>query len=686
MHTIRRRICASLIAVVLFAAVFLGGIPVAQAAWSGGVEISDWYGDGSAVDYVISTEDELAGLAAIVNGTATPLDGFTGQDSFSGKTITLGADLDLAGQNWTPIGLGNSFEGAFDGGSHIISNLTIGSAGTPDATLTRLGLFGLVTVNSTITDLTMVGTAIYSSLGTTDNFAYMGALAGISSARIERCQSSGVLSGGYKSTVGGLVGLCGDFSNIGIIVDCGSSCTVTSGDGASNAGGLIGYTDNADVSGSTATGLVTCGSADGSNGDPDAGGFAGAFNGTAADSTATGNVSGGNDSYVGGFIGSNYGAISDCTASGAVSAGNNAHAGGFMGLHGSSSDDLSGCEATGNVSIGDAVSDYAYVGGFMGKSSNSNVTGCIARGAVTGGEARAEATIGETTGIQAALYAGGFAGCIEGYISASHTVNNCFAYGNVSAEGASFSGCTDSSCYVDAGGFVGYSRAGNIEQCAALGDTTSAGSFVLSGSGNTGGVYAGGFAGIAFGTQRPGYVRNGIIINCYARGQATGQDGANIGGFAGGCIADDDMYSIEYIAFELILNSYTTTDTISTNCANVGGFVGELQNANIINSYTAGSLSGSADNIGGFAGYIGSYDSDNLLANTYYNSGTADSFLESDAVGENTSGLTILTQGLRGTLMRGEVTGSIGYDDGDTSSEASTFLEALNGGNGLVRN
>lgn len=46
---------------------------------------------------MISDADDLAGLAELVNRTENPV-------SFSGKTVKLGADIDLGGKEWTPIG------------------------------------------------------------------------------------------------------------------------------------------------------------------------------------------------------------------------------------------------------------------------------------------------------------------------------------------------------------------------------------------------------------------------------------------------------------------------------------------------------------------------------------------------------------------------------------------------------
>jgi len=65
-----------------------------------------WYTHNpSAPFFYISAADDLAELAAIVNGTA---DGIA-RDDFSGRTIMLIANIDLSdhaeGEGWIPIGI-----------------------------------------------------------------------------------------------------------------------------------------------------------------------------------------------------------------------------------------------------------------------------------------------------------------------------------------------------------------------------------------------------------------------------------------------------------------------------------------------------------------------------------------------------------------------------------------------------
>ncbi len=61
---------------------------------------TDWYNE-SATTFTLMTEEELFGLAILVNaGTA----------DFAGKTVKLGKDMDLSDKVWTPIGQGTRKE------------------------------------------------------------------------------------------------------------------------------------------------------------------------------------------------------------------------------------------------------------------------------------------------------------------------------------------------------------------------------------------------------------------------------------------------------------------------------------------------------------------------------------------------------------------------------------------------
>ena len=88
--------------------------------------------------YEIERPSELAWLAAAVNGTLETR--AVAANDFAGKTFVLTQDIDLGGNEWTPIGSnGNIFKGTFDGQGHTIANLLITGNNS------NVGLFGYTT-------------------------------------------------------------------------------------------------------------------------------------------------------------------------------------------------------------------------------------------------------------------------------------------------------------------------------------------------------------------------------------------------------------------------------------------------------------------------------------------------------------------------------------------------------------
>lgn len=107
--------------------------------WDGTID-ETWY-DENADELIITTAEELAAFAAAVNNANT----------FAGKTVKLGRDINLNNLEWTPIGEYDGskvFRGTFNGDAHIISNLKITKTDNTSATL-RLGLFSHI-MNATV--------------------------------------------------------------------------------------------------------------------------------------------------------------------------------------------------------------------------------------------------------------------------------------------------------------------------------------------------------------------------------------------------------------------------------------------------------------------------------------------------------------------------------------------------------
>ena len=227
---------------------------------------TDWYNT-TDTSFTISTGAELAGLAAIVNGTADGID----QDSFAGKTITLGDDISLySGEDrldgngeekriWIPIGTKtNPFSGTFDGNGNTISGLNIcnprsTSYNTSDQD-NSVGLFGYVSGSGSISDVTLDDINIGANIGTPPSTSRqgqsMGALVGriddSAAVEISDVHVKNLNISGYSKYIGGILGR-GTFG--GSISDCSVESAVFEPHNGGQVGGIVGihYSDGANI-------------------------------------------------------------------------------------------------------------------------------------------------------------------------------------------------------------------------------------------------------------------------------------------------------------------------------------------------------------------------------------------------------------------------------------------------------
>ena len=237
--------------------------------------------------YTVTSADGLMNIAKLVNGGKTDIN------------ITLTADIDLTGKNWTPIGtsFSNKYTGTFDGGGHTIKGLTVT---TNDQ---FVGLFGSIGYAGTVKNVMMEDVQITSNRSS----GFAGGVAGYSDGTIENCSVSGSVSGTVY--VGGVVGAQWE----GSITGCSSSATVK---GMVHVGGVVGQTNGgATLTACYATGNVTL------EIDPRkniAGGSLVGFNGGNGVRAcyATGNVTSTGSStgnvHIGGFLGDNYTYLTAC--------------------------------------------------------------------------------------------------------------------------------------------------------------------------------------------------------------------------------------------------------------------------------------------------------------------------------------------------------------------------------------
>ena len=255
---------------------------------SGAAEDLGYIYDSNTKTYTVYNADGLMNIAELVNGGKTDIN------------ITLTADIDLTGKNWTPIGTDydNSYKGTFDGGGHTITGLTFT---TNDE---YVGLFGWLNRAGTVKNVVMEGVQI------TSHQIYGGSIGGVvgySWGTIENCSVSGSVSGTVY--VGGVVG-----AQIGgSITGCSSSATVK---GTVDVGGVAGQTNSsATLTACYATGNVTI------EINPAKNIAGGSLVGMNAGSSllacyATGNVTSTGSStgkvHIGGFLGNNYTTVTAC--------------------------------------------------------------------------------------------------------------------------------------------------------------------------------------------------------------------------------------------------------------------------------------------------------------------------------------------------------------------------------------
>ena len=237
--------------------------------------------------YTVYNADGLLNVAELVNGGKTDIN------------ITLTADIDLTGKDWTPIGTDydNSYKGTFDGGGHTIKGLTVT---TNDQ---FVGLFGYLDKAGTVKNVVMEGIQI------TSNHVLMsgntGGVVGYSWGTIENCSVSGSVSG--TNCVGGVVGS----QKAGSITGCSSSAIVK---GTRYVGGVAGEKWGT-MTACYATGNVTL--EINSPQDLSGGGVVGLNGGsTVLACYATGNVNskGSNTGnvHIGGLFGDNYTVVTAC--------------------------------------------------------------------------------------------------------------------------------------------------------------------------------------------------------------------------------------------------------------------------------------------------------------------------------------------------------------------------------------
>ncbi len=247
-----------------------GGIVITQTPpddWTDeGNYDTSWYNT-TDTTFTLTTAEQLAGLAAIVNGTATDFK----IDSFANKTIKLGGNINLGGYNrlWVPIGTSyhSAFKGTFDGQGHTVSNMTIDidknfTLSNSEGEDFYVGFIGGAYNRRPIKNVHVTGDVSVSVTGTGELFVSIGGVVGMNNGSTESCSFVGDihvttdLSSRSDVHVGGALGYNnGPYSELNNCYHIGN-ITVEAGAGDHYVGGVLGENLNGAFSNSYHVGTV----------------------------------------------------------------------------------------------------------------------------------------------------------------------------------------------------------------------------------------------------------------------------------------------------------------------------------------------------------------------------------------------------------------------------------------------
>ena len=191
-------------------------------SWDGTADTS-WY-DENETKFHLQTAEQLAGMAKLVNDDTA---------YFKDKTVYLDNDLDLSGHEWNSIGDGantdvGSFQGVFDGQSHVIYNL-YSHEGTQSENqsnnLYRNGLFGSI-YNATVKNLGIENADIVIPMNDTSTYGKGILVDWMTNSTIKNCYTTGSITGGsyIEKFIGGIAGFLNGNNSIS---QCYSTAAIT---------------------------------------------------------------------------------------------------------------------------------------------------------------------------------------------------------------------------------------------------------------------------------------------------------------------------------------------------------------------------------------------------------------------------------------------------------------------------
>lgn len=190
--------------------------------WQTFADVS-WYSD-AVNEFTLTTEAQLAGLSKLVKEG----------NSFLGKTISLGNDLDLGEHLWTAIGYTyrTPFSGNFDGKHHTIKNLKVYRGDNGDF----LGLFGYY-ASGNLKDLTIDGGMVRGKDTAGVLVGNFTSGATMSNCHIKNGKLLGVYDPNYTTSAFNVGLLCGSVTSSSVVDYCSAEGVIK---GFQQVGGLVG--------------------------------------------------------------------------------------------------------------------------------------------------------------------------------------------------------------------------------------------------------------------------------------------------------------------------------------------------------------------------------------------------------------------------------------------------------------
>ncbi len=192
--------------------------------WDGTADTS-WY-DENKTEFHLQTAEQLAGMAKLVNDNTA---------NFKDKTVYLDNDLDLGGHEWISIGngantAGGSFQGIFDGQSHVVYNLYSHEGLKSENkdnnnNLYRNGLFGAI-YNATVQNLGIENADIVIPMNDTSTYGKGILVDWMTYSTIKNCYTTGSITGGsyIEKFIGGIAGFLNGNNSIS---QCYSTAAIT---------------------------------------------------------------------------------------------------------------------------------------------------------------------------------------------------------------------------------------------------------------------------------------------------------------------------------------------------------------------------------------------------------------------------------------------------------------------------